>query len=169
MSNSNCFLIDSNAVITPYAQYYPFEMVPKFWDEMKRRIEDGSICILDMVRDEILRGEDDLSQWFGKINIHTLIDHRLFLDKYGEVLNYIQNSGYYKHRALAEWAQSNIADPWLVAVACKCGYKIVTFETPVALNKSGLCGRPKIPNACIEFHTQYINLFEMMRELEFHL
>ena len=102
---SNHFLIDSNAIITPYLQYYPFDLMPKFWEQLEINIENGSICILDMVKNEILKGNDKLSEWIKGISISNLIDHRNanILDKYSEILDYIQNSGYYSSKALTEW------------------------------------------------------------------
>ena len=37
------YLIDTNSLITPKATYYPMDLVPRFWQSMAEKIEDGSI------------------------------------------------------------------------------------------------------------------------------
>ena len=54
MSSQSIFLIDSNSLITPKLNYYPLDLVPSFWDSLKEKIEDGSIAILDKVKEEII-------------------------------------------------------------------------------------------------------------------
>jgi hypothetical protein len=36
--NKEVFIIDSNALITPYKFYYSFEIAPQFWDTMVEHI-----------------------------------------------------------------------------------------------------------------------------------
>lgn len=54
------FLIDSNSFMTPYRQYYAFDLVPTYWDELSKHADTGRIILLDMVKDEIEKGQDDL-------------------------------------------------------------------------------------------------------------
>ena len=86
------FLIDTNSLITPHNDYYPFDFAPSFWKQMKTHIEAGSIVILDMVRDEILKRDDNLSRWFRSIEVGREIDHRQngIPSVYGKVLQSIQ-------------------------------------------------------------------------------
>ena len=65
------FLIDSNSLITPQLEYYPFDFAPGFWSQMGNHIKAGSIKILDMVKSEILRGKetDDLKIWMSRVLI----------------------------------------------------------------------------------------------------
>ena len=60
---SEKFLIDSNAIITPYQQYYPFDFAKVFWDSLGRELQGGSIVLLELVRDEIVKGDGSLSEW----------------------------------------------------------------------------------------------------------
>lgn len=173
MSNtSEKFLIDTNAIITPFMNYYPFDFAPAFWKQMKYGLEDGSIIMLDMVLREISVGDDKLSEWLNTIDFNGLIDHRqlAIIKKYSEILAYIQTSEYYNDRALSNWSQINSADPWLIATASVLGYTIITFETPSGgLNKSTPSGRPKIPDICSKFNVKWDNLYYMMRQLSFML
>ena len=52
------FLIDSNSFMTPYRQYYAFDLVPTFWKELSKRTDSGNLILLDMVKAEIEKGKD---------------------------------------------------------------------------------------------------------------
>ncbi|MDI6619349.1 MAG: DUF4411 family protein [Clostridiales bacterium] len=148
-----------------------FDFTPKFWQQMKIYIENGSIIIFDMVKNEIEKGNDELSKWIKGISITDLIDHRdsKIIEKYSEILTYIQASKYYSSKALAEWSKSNIADPWLIAAASTYGYTIITFERPVSMDANNPSSHPKIPNICSEFKVKYNDLYYMMKQLSFKL
>ena len=70
------FLIDSNSLITPHLEYYPFDFAESFWKQMEDHIVEGRIVILDVVKAEILMGKDSLQEWMEGLNIGTLVDHR---------------------------------------------------------------------------------------------
>jgi hypothetical protein len=169
---SEKFLIDANAIITPYLSYYPFDFAPKFWGQLEAQIENGTVVILDLVKKEVEKGNDPLSQWMKNILIADIIDHResTILGKYSEVLAYIQTSDCYNSKALAEWSQNNVADPWLIAAGSTYGYTIITFERPAGgLNAGNPSGHPKIPDVCSKFGVKYKDLYYMMRQLSFML
>lgn len=166
------FLIDSNSFITPHQKYYPFDFAPNFWKQMEHNIDNGRIAILDVVKTEILKGTDDLTAWMKDINIKNYIDRResAILTNYGLVLQYVQDCDYYKQSALHEWADGSVADPWLIAVAMLYNYTIVTFETPNTNPNLKLpWRRAKIPEVAEYFGVKTIDLFSMMRALNFKL
>ncbi len=70
------FLIDSNSLITPHLTFYPFDFAPGFWNQLEQAITDGKIAILDMVKAEILHGNDALKDWMENLEIKKYIDHR---------------------------------------------------------------------------------------------
>ena len=166
------FLIDANSLITPYKQYYPFDFASGFWEQMEQCIHEGNILFLDMVRNEILNGDDELSEWMKKLKVAQIIDHRdpKILDHYRGVLQYIQSCPYYKETALMEWARESVADPWLIATAVVYGCPIVTFETP---NSNPNLKQPwkmaKIPEVASRFDVVTVDLFQMMRTLQFKI
>lgn len=59
------FLIDSNSFMASYRQYYAFDLIPTYWDELSKRAESGRLVLLDMVKAEIDKGEDDLADCSG--------------------------------------------------------------------------------------------------------
>ena len=167
---ANKLLIDTNSLITPYKRFYPFDLAPGFWDSMRKRIEDGSIIILDKVYDELTYVDDDLSKWISDIDNLNPLSHRNpeVIKKYGEVLSHVQISGFYKIKALAEWSDAKVADPWLIAVASVYKYKIITFENPNGnLSKSAPSAHPKIPDVGKVFDVECKTLFDVMRDLTF--
>ena len=172
MAEQTKFLIDANSFITPHLTYYPFDFAPSFWSQMEERIADGSIVILDMVKDEILHGNDSLCEWMTSLNIGTYIDHRMpdILRNYGDVLQYVQKHPCYKQSALQEWSKASVADAWIIATAIACGYTIVTFEKAVGnLSERNPSKNAKIPNVASEFGVNVVSLYDMMRTLGFHL
>ncbi len=136
------FLIDSNSFMTPYRQYYAFDLIPTYWDELSKQAESGRLVLLDMVKDEIDKGEDDLAGWIGSQTSFQICNHVTpeIIGKYQEVLQYVQNCGLYKEQALQAWAPAHIADPWLIAAAAVNDYTIITAE----VSSGGLS--PKTPN-----------------------
>lgn len=102
------FLIDSNSFITPYRQYYAFDLVPTFWDKLSKHYD--RIILLDLVKNEIDRGDDGLTDWVNN-NSFKVCNHKTpeIVDKYQEVLKYIQTCGFYNEKALHIWAQNHVA------------------------------------------------------------
>lgn len=166
------FLIDTNSLITPHLNFYPFDFAPGFWSQMGLHIENGSILILDMVKAEILQGNDRLKEWMESLNIGMLIDHRTpeILAQYSAVLQSLQNNPVYKNSALAEWSRATVADPWLIAAAVVHQCTIITFETHNGgLNPNTPSKVAKIPDISDAFHVKTQNLYYMMRSLGFKL
>lgn len=173
MNNSpEIFLIDSNSLIAPYEQFYPFDFATSFWDQISQHISDGSIAILDMVKQEIKCGGDDLSKWIDEIQIKNFIDHRdgLIIQIYSEILDYIQSDDCYKESALTEWSKNSVADAWIIAAGKAYKHTIITFETHNAgLNSINPSKEAKIPDVCTEFGVLSNNLYYMMRQLNFKM
>lgn len=166
------YLIDSNSLITPFEQYYSFDFAKSFWQQLKINIENGNIVILDMVKTEITRKEDELSDWLNSLTISDYIDHRNteIIEIYSQVLENIKNNDCYKDTALSDWSRIDSADPWLIATAKVNNYTIVSFETPnKGLNVSNPSKRPKIPDIANDFDVEVVDLFAMMRTLEFKM
>ena len=166
------FLIDTNSFIAPYRQYYAFDFTRAFWEQLEQNINDGKIVMLDVVLDEILNGDDELKGWGAKLHREQCIDRReqQILLYYGQIMSYLRNCPYYKPTALAEWARAEVADPWLIAAAKAHNCTIATFEMPNSNpNERQPWRMAKIPNVANEFGVQTVNLFSMMRTLQFRL
>lgn len=167
-AGNTIYLIDSNSLITPYQVYYPFDLAPNFWIKMKQAIDGKRVVIMDLVKQELGKGEDRLSEWVDEIDDTLILSRKdpLIVQKYSEVLDYIQTCGFYKISALQNWARSEIADPWLIAAGAAGGYTIITQETANGnLNVKNQSKNAKIPDICSVFKVKCETLFEMMRDL----
>ena len=113
------FLIDANSFITPYRLYYAFDLIPSYWKELSKNAGSGRLILLDMVKAEIDKGDDDLSEWLKEQTGFIICSHVSpeIINQYQKVLQYVQSCGLYKAQALAAWAPGDVADPWLIAAA----------------------------------------------------
>lgn len=163
------FLIDSNVLMTPYRQYYAFDLIPTYWDELSKRASTGRIMLLDMVKDEIAKGQDELSDWVSRQAGFVICNHVTseIIGKYQEVLQYVQNCGLYKEQALQAWAPGYVADPWLIAAAAVNNYTIITGEVASGgLSTKTPNKNAKIPDVAKAFKVRTNNLFYMMKQFE---
>ena len=166
------FLIDSNSLMTPHLTFYPFDFAKGFWSQMEQHIQQGEIVILDVVKKEVLKGVDPLQEWMENIEINNYVDHRqdAILQKYSEILQYVQMAPFYTESALKEWSKESVADAWLLATAAVYNYTIITFETEnKGLNSRNPSKNAKIPDVAKEFGISVQNLYYMMRKLSFRL
>lgn len=166
------FLMDTNSFVEPYRLYYQFDIFPQYWDFIKEKIEDGSISILDKVRNEILAPckKDDLADWIAKIEVKNLIRHneQEIIYVYAQTMQNIKNDKRYKESAIEEWSRKDVADPWLIAAAKVYHLKGVTFESRNGnLNPINPSKVAKIPDVAQSFNVQTLNLYAMLKELGF--
>lgn len=162
------FLIDSNSFMTPYRQYYAFDLVPTYWEEISRRTSSGRLVLLDMVKAEIDKGKDDLADWINKQSEFVICKHisSEIVSKYQEVLQYVQTCGLYKEQALHTWADGDVADPWLIAAAKVNNYTIITTEVPSGgLSVKNPNRNAKIPDVAKVFGVKTNSIYYMMRKL----
>lgn len=177
MQNSDeIFLIDSNAFITPYRNYYQFTFAPSFWKQLNNFATNGRIITLDKVEKElckevIVEQKDQMQLWLEDdfTGVKSSSNEQGILENYAMVLNHIQQDSKYNEKALREWADVKVADPWLVAVALEYGYTIISFESKATIQPNNPIGRAKIPNICEDLGVRYCSLFEMMNKLAFSL
>lgn len=160
------FLLDANTFITPFQNYYSFDFAPGFWNQLELKLKLDSVYVLDVAKDEVMKGDDELSKWFGAISDANIIDRRnlSIIAKYRDVLKFLQDSPLYSDKALRNWSDADIADPWLIAAASVLGYTLVTFETSAGVI-SNPSGKPKIPDIARRFDVKCVNLFYFMRKM----
>lgn len=161
------FIIDANIILQPYNSFYSSKIAPGFWDKIKKHIVDRKIIIIDLVREELKKGDEELKSWINDQEIE-IVSHEdsFFFSKYREIIQYIQNNPCYTESALHEWSRLDVADPWLIAVAAVKGYTLITFEKGNSnLNKNYPSKNPKNPDVACEFEVETKDLFYMMEKL----
>ena len=172
-SEKRIYIMDSSSLITPYRNYYAPSIAPTFWHQLEGFINQGIVATIDKVRDEILRIDDGLRDWFNR----TFRPSRpipfskkqpndsLFafqeLQTYAQIIAWADGNDHFKKAAKEEFKKTEIADAFLVAF-CKAHSLILVTEEKYDPNT-----RKKIPlpNVCRAFNVPYIGLFDMMREL----
>lgn len=163
------FLIDSSSFMTPYRFYYAFDLVPSYWEELSRYAETGRIVLLDMVKDEIERGKDLLTDWIHGNEEKLIICNHVnaeIIGTYQKIIQYVQSCGYYNDKALNKWSQVDVADPWLIAASVANGYTLITNEVSAGTLSTKTPSRnAKIPDVANAFGVKAKPLFYMMREL----
>ena len=55
------FLLDANTFITPFQNYYSFDFAPGFWTQLEPKLKLDSVYVLDVAKNEVMKGEDELS------------------------------------------------------------------------------------------------------------
>lgn len=171
-NDKEIFLVDSNSFMTPFRFYYAFDLVPAYWKELTKHIDTGRVVVLDIVKDEIIKGNDELAFWMSDLTNLKVIPRVTSdtVNKYQEVIQYIETCGLYKESALQTWAQSNVADPWLIAAAKANGFTIVTEEKMSGgLSRKTPNKGAKIPDVAMHFGVRTIDIYQMMRKLEIQI
>ena len=167
---SKKYLIDANSLIRPARAYYPFDFAPSFWQQLRPKISLDKIAVLDKVRDEILKGTDELSAWISDLPNECILSTRdiQIIQTYRDVLGFIQQSDKYSESALRLWSRENVADPWLIGAAKVYGYTLVSFEQSAG-RITTRSNNPKLPDVARHFQVPYTSLFDMMRQEYFRL
>lgn len=175
-SKNEIFLIDTNAFLTPYKNYYQFSFAPSFWNQLNEFSEQGRIVTLDKVTAELckevdIEKKDAMQIWIEENyrGVGISSSNAGIIEKYAVVMQHLSEDKKYSEKALREWANIKIADPWLIAAALEFNYTVVSFETKLQITKNSTVSRAKIPNICEDLNVNYCNLFYMMQELKFKL
>lgn len=168
------YFLDSNTLINPLRDYYAFDLLPSFWDALSEEVINGSVKIIDRVRDEVLLGTEKGGkefQWFHSFprDLYIKSTTAKTLHSYGQVLETIRQDSLYTPKALRTWSVPTVADPWLIAAAHAHTGTIVTFEKPVTIHRGSPSSKPKIPNIAEKFGIKTIDLFTMIRILQIKL
>lgn len=159
------YLIDANIFITAHRQYYSFDIVPSFWEQLVEKASD-KIVIIEQVKNELLKGEDILADWYNnecsKFTVLGIPDQKV-IESYSKIINTINESVQFNQSAKDEFAR--VTDSWLCAYGLAWGMPIVTLEKFDADIKRKI----KIPNVCEEFGIKYIDLMQFMREVNIRI
>lgn len=163
MSGRGCvYLLDANVFIQAYLRYYSFDLVPRFWPELVKYVQNGRIKSIDRVLNEIYKKDDDLKKWVNE-KIEQCFedtDHKDVLDEYASLINWAQNQDY-TTGAKNNFVKADNADAWVVAYAKARDFTVVTQEY---FNEDAR-KKVQVPNVCQHFNVRWLNTFDMMREL----
>lgn len=163
------YLLDTNIYISLYDRYYPKENFPSFWREFTT-ILNADIVIPKVVANENIQSEWFVNEYLKNHYQHKLLDQRLYVTEWQQVLEHIQASANYHDEALNSdrgWANLKIADGWLIAIAKKTGYTIVTDEVKnINLNQQHPAKNCKIPDIAQDLNVPCISMLEFFKEID---
>jgi hypothetical protein len=141
-----------------------------FWNFLEDKAKQGQIASIDKVKIEILKGEDNLSEWFNRLfEVHCLsTQNSSTFAVYGSIVQHINASNRYSTIAKDEFMQASNADTWLLAhcLSKQKEGKSITLVTGEVSN-SNIKKRVPIPNVCEDFNINYCNCFELIKALNF--
>ena len=160
------YVLDSDSFIRAARTHYSFDFAKPFWDGLLKYADLGFICSIDRVQDELIEGNDELSKWaknsFSKYFLET--DKSEILTNYTKIINWAQNQNQYNQRAKDEFYEIDNADPWIISFADTYKLTIVTHE----VFDTNIKKKIPIPNVCKAFGINYIDIYQMLRELNFN-
>jgi hypothetical protein len=152
------YLLDSNVFIEAKNRYYPFDVVPGFWDWVQAAHQTSDVRIVEAVRDELVDANDDLSTWIKAMpSSFVLPATAISIDILRNLSAWANGGSQYSAAAVAEFL--SVADYFLVAHARTVNATVVTNEVPAPAAKK----RIKVPDACNALGVGYLSPFDMMR------
>ncbi|GBR76664.1 protein DUF4411 [Candidatus Termititenax persephonae] len=155
------YLIDTNILIEAHRRYYAFDICSGFWDFITIQYKNNTIRSIDKVRNELKTG-DNLDIWVTNNlpkDFFCSTEDIKVAEKYSQIIRKIE-AQHYNPNAKAIFADN--ADSWLIAYALAHDFTIVTMEVLEPNIKKSV----KIPNVCKDFNIQYINTYDLLRNLK---
>jgi hypothetical protein len=158
MMTDKKYCLDANVLIQAWQKYYSPKICPDYWDLLDYLGTQNVVFMPEMVYDEIVRTDDDLSKWLKKSKIPIKKIDEQVTKCLKEVYSADPN-----HKFLVDNTKArSLADPWVIAHALREKAVVVTKEEKVtALNSTKI----KIPNVCEKMNVSWINDFQLIEEL----
>jgi len=152
------YCLDSNVLIQAWQKYYSPKYCPSYWEVLNDLGNEGKIFIPSMVYDEIMKTDDDLSDWLKASNITV----KPITSDITQILTSIYAADP-SHKFLVDNKKGrSLADPWVIAHAIGEHATVVTKEEKVtALNSRKI----KIPNVCENMGVDWITDYKMVEKL----
>ena len=162
MTEPVVYVLDANVFIQAKRHHYRFELCPGFWSALVAQHQRGVVLSIDKVKDEVLRGGDELAAWVRDVAPGSLFqptDGPEIRDAYRQAIRWVQGRNQYRDEARAKFAGD--ADPWLIAFAKARRCVVVTHEESAELSKK----KVKIPDVCTALGVEVVNTFDMLAAL----
>ena len=153
------FLVDSNILIEAKNRYYAFDIAPGFWEWLENAYQQDLVCSIEAVRDELLKGNDELATWASKNPVFFNSIDQATTDHFSDLTTWA-TSGSYQAEAINNFTGNN-ADYLLVAYAREHRHTVVTHERSQPNSKK----RILIPDACSAMGVSTADTFQMMRKI----
>lgn len=152
------YCLDANVLIQAWQKYYSPSLCPDYWERLNDLGEQGLIFIPAAVKDEILKTEDELSQWLksSKIQVRGITESVTYY------LRQIYNVNPVHKNLVDNVKGRSLADPWVIAHAMTESAVVVTKEEKITAQNTT---KIKIPNVCENMGVRWMNDFEFLAEV----
>lgn len=157
-TTDNTYCLDANILIEAWQKYYSPTICPSYWDVLNSLGEQNRIFVPEQVYEEIVRTEDDLSDWLKSSNIPV----RKINEDVTICLQKMYAANPYHKFLVDNTKRRSLADPWVIAHAMSENAIVVTKEEIVTAQNSK---KIKIPNVCNNMKIAWMNDFELLGEL----
>lgn len=159
---SSKYILDANAFIEAKDRYYGFDICPGYWSSLLHQHESKRLCSIDRIADELSQQDDIVKDWIENEVPETFFkktEDQAVIGKFQEMVKWVYSQSQFTDAAKVEFA--SVADGWVIAYAAVNGLIVVTHElfAPDAKRKVPM------PNVCIEFDVEYVDTFDMLRNL----
>ena len=126
------YVLDANVFMEAARRYYAFDLAPGFWAGLQRYASVGRVRSIDMVKLELDRGSDDLTDWANAEfkDAFATTSRQDVIDVYSRIVGWLAGRDQYTDAGKHKFASG--ADGWLVAIAIAGRYVVVTQELPSA-------------------------------------
>ena len=161
------YIIDSNRFITPSRTFCPTDVSVSFWNKIKSLAEEGRICSIDKVKDELYTNSDELQKWMSSNitdNFFIKYDGEEQAQKLSKILRWAATSTTYNDKAKHKFMKMDKADIYLAAFASvnPQEWKVVSMERSAPNSQAEI----KLPDVCSRFGVSCIQPEEMFREMK---
>lgn len=163
MTTLPIYVLDTNVFIEAARRYYAFDIAPAFWRALVEHAERGRLLSIDRVKKEIVLGNDELKRW-TRGDFHSRFASTTDADiteAYSRIVTWVYGQRQFTDAAKAEFADIKGVDGWVIAYAMAKRCVVVTHEQ----FNPDIRRKVPIPNVCREFGVQYVDTFQMLREL----
>ena len=154
MASAPRYSIDTSSLVAAWAERYPPDTFPTFWNRLEELIASGLLVASKEVLRELKRRDEDLHDWFkAREDVFIEIDddvQDIVIDLMGRYPKFVD-----------ERTGKSAGDPFVIALAAAYNPRLVV----VTEEGGGSANRPKIPFVCAQEGVDCINLLEMIREL----
>lgn len=152
-------MLDANVLINAKNTYYPFDLVPGFWNWLKQEAEENRVYSIVRVRDELRKGNDQLARWARELpESFWLRDNTpATASALADLSGWANTPGRYSAIAVQTFYGS--ADYLLAAQAKANGFTVVTHETRAPKKTN----RIRLPDACDALGVSVMTPFDWLR------
>jgi len=140
------YSFDTSALLNGHRDLLPPETFRTVWMNIEQAIATGDVRAVEVVRDELGRRDDEVSQWATR-------QHGLYVPLNPGVQRATREVLAAHPRLMGKGGGRNAADPFVIGLARAQGGVVVTEET-----MTGNLSKPRIPDVCDALDVPCVNL-----------